>query len=49
MSGSYVCFTTSVNPFPEKILAELDEPGESSGHDSSTAGLINIFKKRSAL
>jgi len=33
----------------KKILAELDESGESSSHDSSTSGLINAFKKRSAL
>ena len=33
----------------KKILAELDEPGESNKHDASTSGLINAFKKRSAL
>ncbi|KAK4958555.1 hypothetical protein LTR28_005529 [Elasticomyces elasticus] len=30
----------------KKIQAELDGPGEVSGHDSSTNGLINEFKKR---
>lgn len=33
----------------KKILAELDESGESSGHDSSTSGLINAFKKKAGL
>jgi len=33
----------------KKILAELSEEGESSGHDSSTNSLINAFKKKSAL
>lgn len=29
----------------KKILAELDESGDGSGHDSSTGGLIAAFKK----
>ncbi len=33
----------------EKILAELDEPGESTKHDASTSGLINAFKEKAAL
>ncbi|KAF1813241.1 Phosphoglucose isomerase [Eremomyces bilateralis CBS 781.70] len=33
----------------KKILAELEEEGESQGHDSSTSGLINAYKKKSAL
>lgn len=33
----------------KKIQAELDEPGEPSGHDSSTGGLIAIFKKKAGL
>jgi glucose-6-phosphate isomerase len=33
----------------ENILGELGQPGESNSHDSSTSGLINAFKKRSAL
>ena len=28
------------------ILPELHQPGEISGHDSSTNGLINYFKAR---
>jgi len=34
---------------PEKIQAELDQPGESSSHDSSTSGLLNAFKKKSGI
>ncbi|KAF2242943.1 Phosphoglucose isomerase [Trematosphaeria pertusa] len=30
----------------KKILAELDESGESTAHDASTSGLINAFKKK---
>src|SRR6202000_1520079 len=30
----------------KKILAELDQSGENQSHDSSTSGLINVFKKR---
>jgi glucose-6-phosphate isomerase len=33
----------------EKILSELNESGESISHDASTSGLINAFKKKSAL
>lgn len=33
----------------KKILSELDESGESNSHDASTSGLINAFKKKSAL
>ncbi|KAI9800812.1 MAG: hypothetical protein M1825_003595 [Sarcosagium campestre] len=33
----------------KKIQAELDQPGESTGHDSSTSGLINAFKKKAGL
>ncbi|KAF2113424.1 Phosphoglucose isomerase [Lophiotrema nucula] len=33
----------------KKILAELDESGESTKHDASTSGLINAFKKKAAL
>lgn len=33
----------------KKILSELDQDGESSAHDASTSGLINAFKKKSAL
>lgn len=33
----------------KKIQAELDEPGESSGHDSSTSGLLKAFKLKSGL
>lgn len=29
----------------KSIQAELDNPGESTKHDSSTSGLINAFKK----
>ena len=33
----------------KKIQAELDQSGESTGHDSSTSGLINAFKKKSGI
>ncbi len=33
----------------KKIQAELDESGESKGHDSSTSGLINAFKQKSSI
>ncbi|KAI9720206.1 MAG: hypothetical protein M1812_003024 [Candelaria pacifica] len=33
----------------KKIQAELDESGESTGHDASTSGLINAFKKKSGI
>jgi len=33
----------------KKILGELDQSGESNSHDASTSGLINAFKKKSAL
>jgi len=33
----------------KKILSELNESGENSGHDSSTSSLINMFKKKSSL
>lgn len=33
----------------KKIQGELDQSGESKGHDSSTNGLINAFKKKSAI
>lgn len=33
----------------KKIQAELDESGESTGHDASTNGLINAFKKKSGI
>lgn len=33
----------------KKIQAELDEPGQSTGHDSSTSGLINAFKQKSGI
>ncbi|KAF2824253.1 Phosphoglucose isomerase [Ophiobolus disseminans] len=33
----------------KKILGELDQSGESNAHDTSTSGLINAFKKKSAL
>ena len=33
----------------KKILAELDESGESTGHDASTNGLINAFKKKAGI
>lgn len=32
----------------KKILAELDEAGDTDKHDASTSGLINVFKKKSA-
>lgn len=33
----------------KKIQAELDERGESKGHDSSTSGLINAFKQKASI
>lgn len=33
----------------KKILSELDDGEESKGHDASTSGLINAFKKKAAL
>ncbi|MCJ1260284.1 glucose-6-phosphate isomerase [Lobaria immixta] len=30
----------------KKILSELEQDGESSGHDASTSGLINAYKKK---
>jgi glucose-6-phosphate isomerase len=33
----------------KKIQKELDQSGEVSGHDSSTSGLINAFKKKAGL
>ncbi|KAL9640662.1 MAG: hypothetical protein Q9164_000144 [Protoblastenia rupestris] len=33
----------------KKIQAELDQSGENSGHDSSTSGLINAFKKKAGM
>ena len=33
----------------KKILAELDQAGASKGHDSSTGGLIDAFKKKAGL
>ncbi|KAK3176770.1 hypothetical protein OEA41_008095 [Lepraria neglecta] len=33
----------------KKIQAELDESGESKGHDASTSGLINAFKKKAGI
>lgn len=30
----------------KKILSELEQNGESSGHDASTSGLINAYKKK---
>lgn len=33
----------------KKILKELDEGGESTGHDASTSGLINAFRKKAGL
>ena len=33
----------------KKIQAELDESGENEGHDSSTSGLINAFKKKAGM
>jgi glucose-6-phosphate isomerase len=33
----------------KKIQGELDEPGNPSGHDSSTGGLIAAFKKKAGL
>ncbi|MCJ1452154.1 glucose-6-phosphate isomerase [Mycoblastus sanguinarius] len=33
----------------KKIQAELDQSGESTGHDASTSGLINAFKKKAGI
>ena len=33
----------------KKIQAELDESGEATGHDASTTGLINAFKKKAGI
>ncbi|KAA6414894.1 MAG: Phosphoglucose isomerase [Lasallia pustulata] len=33
----------------KKILAELEESGESTKHDASTSGLINAFKKKAGI
>lgn len=33
----------------KKIQGELDQAGESTGHDSSTSGLINAFKKKAGI
>ena len=33
----------------KKIQGELDESGESKGHDSSTSGLINAFKHKASM
>ena len=33
----------------KKILGELDQSGENKGHDSSTSGLINAFKKKAGM
>ncbi|KAL8629525.1 hypothetical protein Q9189_004763 [Teloschistes chrysophthalmus] len=33
----------------KKIQAELEDGGESTGHDSSTNGLINAFKKKAGI
>lgn len=33
----------------KKIQSELDQAGESTGHDSSTSGLINAFKKKAGI
>ncbi|KAI9839249.1 MAG: hypothetical protein M1819_003243 [Sarea resinae] len=33
----------------KKILTELDQSGESTGHDASTSGLINAFKQKSGI
>ncbi|CAI6337680.1 unnamed protein product [Periconia digitata] len=33
----------------KKILSELDDSSESTGHDASTGGLINAFKKKATL
>ncbi|KAF2637459.1 Phosphoglucose isomerase [Massarina eburnea CBS 473.64] len=33
----------------KKILSELDDSSESKGHDASTGGLINAFKKKATL
>ena len=33
----------------KKIQSELDQSGEASGHDASTSGLINAFKKKAGM
>ncbi|KAI9821190.1 MAG: glucose-6-phosphate isomerase [Pycnora praestabilis] len=33
----------------KKIQAELEKPGESTGHDASTSGLLNAFKKKAGI
>lgn len=33
----------------KKILSELETSGEVSGHDASTTGLINAFKKKAGI
>ena len=33
----------------KKIQGELDSEGENKSHDSSTSGLINLFKKKAGL
>lgn len=33
----------------KKIQGELDESGESKGHDCSTSGLINAFKQKAGI
>ena len=33
----------------KKIQEELDTSGESTGHDASTSGLINAFKKKAGI
>ena len=33
----------------KKIQGELDESGESKAHDSSTSGLINVFKQKAGI
>ena len=33
----------------KKIQGELEQSGESTGHDSSTGGLINAFKKKAGI
>lgn len=33
----------------KKILTELDQGGESTGHDASTSGLINAYKKKAGI
>lgn len=33
----------------KKIQSELQKPGEVDGHDSSTSGLINAFKRKAGI